>query len=825
MGEVYAAYDPELDRKIAIKLVRADRSGNSVESRVRLMREAQATAKVSHPNVVVVYDAGTSGDRVFIAMEFVEGHTLRYWLQQRDRSWAEILEAYIAAGRGLAAAHERDLVHRDFKPDNVMVDGSGHVRVMDFGLARVADAGGARGPVSEVVVAARAAAVAADPDATGIVQPAGAVSAAPDATAILAAGGASSAGLDATAVPSLRASASPVLDAKLTQTGALLGTPAYMSPEQFEGRPADARSDQFSFCVALWEALFGDRPFGGRSFFELAQNVTAGKWTPAPANTPVPGWIRKVLERGISTRPEDRFATMTELLEELDRRSAVGHGDFARGAADKLAGVWEPPVGDRPVDTRERIAMRQAFLATGQPYAEDAFAGASAVLDRYAKRWAELYVDVCEATHVRGEQSAEVLDLRMACLLEGLDDLKALCRLFRTATAEVVQNAITAATALGTLERCQDVELLRAVVRPPDDPAVRAAVGELRLRLADVRAQFRVGRYREGVEAVTSDVARARQIGYGPTLAEALLLQGSFEGELVRFEASAATMEEAVWVAELARHDEVAVEAASYIIVMTGFYQTKFELSETWCRHTEMLLRRMGGHDLVWGWYLNNRALMRSNQGRLADAIADAGLAIEAKERALGPDAADVGITLGNLADYLVRQGDMERGLEVSERAVRIQSAGFGPEHPRTAIGFTNHAEFLVRAGRFADARGYAERAIVIFERDNDPNGLPISYPLLSLGLSQLALGRVQEAIVALERVVRIRDALESDGSRLGEAHFALGRALHESGDRARGMALVRQARPEYQRVASVPLIEQDLGRLDAWLAAHGALA
>src|SRR6185503_5024889 len=138
MGEVYAAYDPDLDRKIAIKLVRADRFGGSVESRTRLMREAQATAKVAHPNVVVVYDAGTSGDRVFIAMEFVEGHTLRYWLQERTRSWPEILEAFVAAGRGLAAAHDKDLVHRDFKPDNVMVGQGGHVRVMDFGLVRMA---------------------------------------------------------------------------------------------------------------------------------------------------------------------------------------------------------------------------------------------------------------------------------------------------------------------------------------------------------------------------------------------------------------------------------------------------------------------------------------------------------------------------------------------------------------------------------------------------------------------------------------------------------------------------------------------------------------
>ncbi|HVU49992.1 MAG TPA: serine/threonine-protein kinase, partial [Polyangia bacterium] len=138
MGEVYGAYDPDLDRKIAIKLVRAGGGGEGSEGRARLMREAQATAKISHPNVVVVYDAGTFGERVFIAMEFVDGHTLRYWLQEKERPWQEILEAFLAAGRGLAAAHEKELVHRDFKPDNVMVARGGQVRVMDFGLARIA---------------------------------------------------------------------------------------------------------------------------------------------------------------------------------------------------------------------------------------------------------------------------------------------------------------------------------------------------------------------------------------------------------------------------------------------------------------------------------------------------------------------------------------------------------------------------------------------------------------------------------------------------------------------------------------------------------------
>ena len=246
MGEVYAAYDPNLDRKIAIKLVGSDAGTDGQAGHSRLMREAQATARISHPNVVVVYEAAPLGNRVFIAMEFVEGNTLRYWLKARKRTWLEILDVFIGAGRGLAAAHDKDLVHRDFKPDNVMVSSNGQVRVMDFGLARWGSASRLdRDPPAIGGAAARGegAVVVIDPNATQKIG--------------------DSVGTTSPGTPA-------AMDEKLTRTGTLMGTPAYMSPEQFRGGFADARSDQFSFCVALYEALFNQRPFGGRTFVELA---------------------------------------------------------------------------------------------------------------------------------------------------------------------------------------------------------------------------------------------------------------------------------------------------------------------------------------------------------------------------------------------------------------------------------------------------------------------------------------------------------------------------------------------------------------------------
>ncbi len=675
MGEVYAAYDANLDRKIAIKLVGSSDDAEGQASRGRLMREAQAAARISHPNVVVVYEADTLGDRVFIAMEFVDGHTLGYWLQAKRRTWLEILDVFIPAGRGLAAAHDKDLVHRDFKPDNVMVSRNGQVRVMDFGLARwgatldadpqgpVADPTAEMGPTLRVEDTARI-----DPEATQAINS----SARTTAPATLAA-----------------------MDQKLTRTGTLMGTPAYMSPEQFRGRLADARSDQFSFCVALYEALFNARPFGGRTLVELADCVVRGRLVEPPESDTVPSWLRAALKRGLSVNPEDRFPSMNDLLNEIDRRPGAAKTGFASGAAARLDGIWTLPVeGERGEPGKrgesalalalppEKDEVHRAFLATGKAYAEATFDRTRSLLDRYVERWSSLYVDACEATHLRGEQSTEVLDLRVECLMEGLRDLTALCRLFRAATGEVVENAVSAAMALPPPERCRNIELLRAVVRPPTDATTQEAVTRLRARTGDLRALLRVGRYRDALEQCEPTVEEARRLAYGPALAEVLLLQGILHNDAGRADAAVACLEESIWSAELARDDEVAAEAATYIVYTTGYLQARFDLAEIWCRHTEMLLRRMGEHDDLWGWYLNNRAGMRRAQGDLGRAIEDAREAIAAKTRAFGSDSPDVGLTFCNLSGYLIEAGSITEGIEASAGAIEILAAGLGPEHP-----------------------------------------------------------------------------------------------------------------------------------------------
>jgi eukaryotic-like serine/threonine-protein kinase len=288
MGEVYAAYDPQLDRKVALKLLheqaRAPRGAAGRAARDRLLREAKVIARLSHPNVVVVHDAGEIDARVFLAMEFVDGQTLGAWLAAAPRGWRAIRDVFLAAGEGLAAAHEAGLVHRDFKPQNVMVARDGSVRVMDFGLARDVGAGAGEGGEAAATPAAEAAVAGGAPGA-------------------------------------------------LTRTGTLIGTPLYMAPEQFLARPTDARTDQFSFSIALYEALYGERPFRADSFAALADQVVAGRLQEPAAKTRAPAFLRKLLLRGLRADPAERYPSMRALLSALRHDPARRRRGLAVGAA------------------------------------------------------------------------------------------------------------------------------------------------------------------------------------------------------------------------------------------------------------------------------------------------------------------------------------------------------------------------------------------------------------------------------------------------------------------------------------------------------------
>ncbi len=285
IGVVYAAYDPELDRRVALKFLHDGHAGP--RARDRMVREAQAMARLSHPNVVTVYDVGTIDDRVFIAMELVDGVPLSTWWAAKRRSWQEIRDVLVQAARGLLAAHDAGLVHRDFKPQNVLVGADGRPRVLDFGLARRAAA--AEQPQAE-----------SEPSPTS----------------------------------------SGEWNDRLTATGTIMGTPAYMAPEQFDGGEVGPAADQFSFCVALFEALYRVRPFPGSDLLGVRRAIRDGRIAPVPSSE-VPAWLQRALVRGLAPKAADRYPSMREVIEAIthDLRARRRYGVGIALAASLLIGI------------------------------------------------------------------------------------------------------------------------------------------------------------------------------------------------------------------------------------------------------------------------------------------------------------------------------------------------------------------------------------------------------------------------------------------------------------------------------------------------------
>jgi tetratricopeptide (TPR) repeat protein len=796
MGEVFAAFDPELDRKVAVKLLHTEARSNVAHSRSRLLREAKAIARLSHPNVVVVHDAGTFGDQVFVAMEFVDGQTVAAWLAERTRGQREILDVFLAAARGLAAAHAAGLVHRDFKPHNVMVTRAGSVRVMDFGLARSLD--------DHLDDEDRA------PDQHGATS-------------------------DAHGTPAR-------WDVTLTQTGELLGTPLYMAPEQFLGRAASAQADQFSFCVALYHALYGAHPFRHDTLADLMTDVCQGKVLAPPPKTAVPTWLRRVLLRGLSVDAAARWPSMTALMQALQhdparvrRRAlwtvvalaaltAAGVGvaratrhpsALCQAGAARLAAAWETdPAGTR----HDRV--RTAFLATGLGYAAETWDRAAALLDGYASRWVAMYRDSCEATHVRGEQSTEVLDLRTACLDERLTRMDALVDVFEAADRDAINNAVAAASALPTLDRCADVKLLRSPVEPPASEAARVQVEGLRRRAATVDALNLTGKHEAALEQGHRLVGEARTLGYRPLLAELLVRQWAFVHSSAFGVDAAKDLEEASWLALATRRDDVAAEAGALLVGVVGYHLARHEDGERWASFTEAILERLGpGHDVTRAWTLQNRADISIQTNDLDAALAFTRQALALKRKALPPESTDIGASMAAEAEILFRRGDAKTALAVEEDSIAIWTRAYGPNSPWLANLLGNKGEYLVALGRLDEALVAFDDALARWETLWGPTHAFLAYPLTGIGVARWKQGRSADALAPLERALAIREASEPDAATVAETRFALARALWDAGrDRKRALALAATVRTEYERHDT----QADKAReVAAWIAAR----
>jgi tetratricopeptide (TPR) repeat protein/predicted Ser/Thr protein kinase len=740
MGVVYAAYDAELDRKLAIKLIRADPAeAASEQATARLLREAKSLARVSHPNVVQIYDVGTHGDEVYVAMEFVEGETLADWMQRADpHPWRDVLAKYIQAGRGLAAAHHAKLVHRDFKPANVIVSDGGEVRVLDFGLARRVLRDGA---------------------------------------------------VELTPAPRVGQSA---LNVTITHAGTKLGTPAYMAPEQHLGTEITARTDQFCFCVGLWEALYGERPFGGKNLTSLAVNVAQGKLRRPPKGTQVPDWLRKVVTRGLAVEPDDRFPSMDALLAELSRDpgarrrrllivagivAAVGGTLGAsyvvrqqasqvcqRGQA-RLAGVW---------DDARRAKVRESLLATSAPIAAETWTRVETRLDEYVGGWVEQYTDACTANQA-GEQSDEMLDLRMRCLDRRLDAVRAQVEVLTQADETVVEQATTAVAQLPALGLCGDTEALSAQIKPPDDPNLAAEVQRLREELAQSDALAESGKFSEALDIASNAMMDAEALDYLPIRAETRLRKGETELELELYGEAEKTLASAYWVGVEAEHDEVAAAAASGRMIALAQLERQAEALE-WAQHAKAVVSRIGSGGEAEARFRASYGYVLSTQAKYEEAEEEFERALELYKSLFGENHPRVAAVVTRIGIVKIRKGDHPQARALFQEAVQILETGLGPGHPHTARPLRGIGGTYRREGKLAQARAAYERAIAVSEAAFGPDHISAARTLLSLGVLSRQEADYEVAEANYRRALKIYEASR------GKEHRDVARALSNLG-------------------------------------------
>jgi tetratricopeptide (TPR) repeat protein len=799
MSVVYEAFDERLARAVALKLMLV---GDAGSDRERLRREAQALARLNHPNVVEVFEIGEHDDKPYVAMALIEGHALDRWLRLQPRSPAEIVEVFVQAGEGLAAAHAQGLVHRDFKPGNVLVGNDGRVRVVDFGLVRE----------------------------SGTVEPSSSIDRRSRERIAVEISGSS---LPSAAWKEL-----------LTRTGAMMGTPAYMSPEQLGGLAAGPASDQFAFCVALFESLHDQHPFVfDGNWQQLPYNVLEGRMQrPRRTDRRVLPRLDEIVRRGLALRPEARWPAMDVLLQELrrglDRRGprrasiVVGVGGVALGLG-LLHGTVQPPAPDhceegaatmRAVWSSEaRDDLRQTWLGTGLPGAADTWTRVDARLQTYADDWWAIHRSACDGpSHVVSTAT---------CLAHVAGGLQTQLQVMAEPDESLLHNAVEMVGQLSSLDRCR-----ASLEAPPGEPAFDDPPWQKELELADARLW--AGQHAEATRLVEALLARADREGSARLVAEAKLRQGYLHMYRSEIGEAAAAFEEAYLGAKPLGHDALAADAALALLRLFGERLYRPAEANRWSGHARAETERVGD-PLLTVRYLNASGRALRSAGELEQALAQHQEAL-AQQRAL-PSAkpSEQAISHFHIGSTLGLLGRGAEGRVHLEEALRIQEQTLGPRHPHVAVTLTNLGVFLFYEGDYDEALATLEESLEIAE-EAYPDSTAVGWiTLLNICMIHVREHRLAEAAQVLRRYLdvyqRSREAVDIDPVHVeaisceiamyeGEHERALPRCERavelQEAVLASGEAMSAEAmgiRP----LVTLGNVLSRLGRLDEALAAH----
>ena len=708
MGAVVRAYDPKLEREVALKLVRREVLDDT--ARQRVIREARAMAKLSHPNVVAVYDVEETDDgELMLVMELVVGKTLRHYA--KSASTEQILHALRQAGQGLAAAHEAGLLHRDFKPDNVLVGDDGRVRVTDFGLAKV------------------------EGDHTATDDPYASQDLAPHDTVV-----------------------------ELTEAGVIVGTPRYMAPEQHDGAELSASTDQYGFCVAAWELLAGRPPFSGP---QMKEDKRVGP----------PGWDHSqvvlsssmiaALRRGMAPEPADRFASMTDLLAELRPDTGRrGRWIWAALGTALVAGTWWQVTRLSPdtacTGAREQFAVAwgderrdavvQALHATDVPFAAAVSDRVVGELDSYAEDWIAMHHDACEATAIRGEQSEQMLDLRMACLRRVRERVRAASQVLSSPERETLEHAYDVIEGLPKLDECADLEALSSdTTRPPKE--IAAAVEDVDAELADADALLRAGLYEASEQAFLALVTHAEEVGYEPTIARVKLRFGDLMTQRWKLNEGDALFREALRLSLAHEAWDTAVAAALSRMYLLGAQMGEAEQARALRPLVEGILARTDRPRLRTR-YAHVRSSILGRTGKLEEALELSRDVVALRREQEGDDSPLVADALINLTSALIATNELDAAQRTQAEALRISTTAFGPTHPSALLVRAQGAAILRELSRFEEALEVYEP---LYEQAKESLGdAHLTVQAIESGIAQCLdpLGRLQEAEVFARRAV-----------------------------------------------------------------------
>ncbi len=813
MGVVFRARDPALDRVVALKCLRPEFVAMHGER--RLVREARGMAQLSHPNVVAVFGVERQLGGIVLAMEHVQGTTLREWLAAAARPWPEVVAYMREAGQGLAAAHAAGLVHRDFKPANVLVGDDGRVRVMDFGLVR-ADRGRESSLHGDDSLASQR--------------------------------------FEGTA----RASSSDVLaidpswagEDDRTQAGLVMGTPSYMAPEQLCGEEADARCDQFAFCVSLWEALCGRRPYSNDPEQGTREKLLG---PPAwPSKVVVPHRLVELVRRGLAPEPAARWPSMDALLAALEReeprRARLALVRWAAGAAVVTGGVvglglWASPerstactgAQERLVDvwdTTRSEAVRSRLEAAGAVALEETWPRVQERLDAYATSWAATHVEACEATTVRAEVGPEVLDERMACLERARVELRSLVRLLADPRAELESRAVTLVAKLPPPARCLEAPAADDELPQPDDPALAAEAAALREALTEVKALQLARAHDEALAKVAPLIERARAAGLPALEGVALFRRAMVEqarGEHARAEAD---LLEAHALALDGAYPRLVQQAASQLAFLIGHRLARPEEGLRWANAGVAEAQRAAPGSVLEADARSSLAVVLHMQGRYDEAVTEQRRALELWRHAAEIDdhagELDVASATEALGNLVMEQGKAEEAIELHERALAIRERALGPTHLDVASSLNNLGSALMAGDRLDDAVAPLQRALAIRERVLGPDDPILVSVLVNLGGLLSDRERPREAEPYLQRALTIaRARLGEDHPYVGSALVNLGGVYRALGDRPAARRAFdrclatweRTLGPEHPKVAlalaSLAELDRDEGRLD----------